>query len=179
MNDLSAYAISQETGLEYLFVQRVIKKMNLKPIGSNGRTDTYDLVEFTAALKEYKDRPSEAGRKPIAQDPHATRSLEDIRLEEIIRGLILKNDELEKKLVPSEFVKEYLFAYRSFLLVQLKDILTTRFPNTGDGQKAIKLRSLGVSFYNSLVDTMNQYTNKWIASHNLKGEVKEHDDYII
>ena len=177
MNEQTIYGLAKETGLEYLMIQRVIKKMNLKPVGGTSRgVDTYDVAEFTAALQEYR-KMSVPGRKASPNNP--THSLEDMRLEEIIRGLVLKNDELEKKLVSSEFVKEYLFAYRSFLLVQLKDILTTRFPNQGDGQKAIKLRQLGVSFYNSMVDTMNDYTHKWVSMHKLKDEPKEYDGYII
>jgi hypothetical protein len=173
---LTIYGIAKETGMDYPFVARVVSKMGLKPCGIGVRgTDEYSLVEFTAALQEYKDRQKkEEGDTSQGQ---STRSLEDIRLEEIIRGLKLKNDELEKKLVSTEYVKDYLMDYRLYLLTQLKDVLTNRFPNQGDGQKAMKLRSLGKRYYNDLLITCNKQTELWFKTHNLaKAELKEPED---
>ena len=173
------YGLHNDTGLDIPYIQRVIKKMNVAQVGVSARgAAEYDVAEFTSALEKYRNNKI-THREDKEEVAVCQNSLEEERLTEIIRGLKLKNDELERKLVATEDVKTYLLEYRSYLLTQLKDVLTTRYPNQGDGQKAVKLRSLGVGFFNSLVETMNQYTNKWIRSYNLKGEVKESNDWII
>ena len=162
--------LSKESGLEYPFVERVIKKTGLKKAadGMGGRP-MYELSEFTAALETYR----ELMRHRDEDKQNDLTELEDERLREIIRGLKLKNNILAGKLIEREQVYTYISSYISEEVNRVKRLCLQQLVLKGRNKSPSEIRQLGMELFNDYLAKQKQYAKDWFEKTGVDEEESE------